>query len=88
MIINGIEYELKETAPRQKNSNTGTLLKLAALSMMMGGYSGVNNYSSPAPKVNLKEEFELIQNKKSKLSRADREWVVYQFNRLYKIKQT
>lgn len=86
MVINGIEYELKETTSRQKNGNTGILLKLAALSMMMGGYLGVNNYSIRVPKCNLEEEFELIQNKKSKLSRADRKWVIYQFNKLYKIK--
>lgn len=38
----------------------------------------------PAPKVkNIKAEFELIKQKKSKLSRSDRDWVEWKFNTMY-----
>ena len=32
------------------------------------------------PSVDIKSEYELIQQKKSTLSRSDREWVIEQFN--------
>ena len=35
--------------------------------------------------VNIVEEFRLIQEKKSKLSKAQRDSVVYQFNRYYEM---
>lgn len=46
---------------------------------------GLNTYQRERPKVNIIDEFKLIQEKKSKLSRNDREWVVFQFNRNFEL---
>jgi hypothetical protein len=80
MKINGIEYELREQ-PKQSRSSSKLLMR-AAVFGGLGGYG--NDYIRERPDVNLEEEFELIQNKQSKLSRSDREWVVATFNRKYK----
>jgi len=55
--------------------------------MLFGMYSGFmnfgTNYSKPITG-NIIAEFELIQNKKSKLSRSERDSVEYRFNKRFK----
>ena len=80
ITINGINYELKEQPIQSRRS--GKLLMMAAA---MGAMNYGNTYFRERPQVDLEHEFELIQNKQSKLSRNDREWVVATFNRKYKI---
>lgn len=57
---------------------------LAVATLMMGGMYGVGSYSRQRPNVDIVEEYKLIQEKKSKLNRSDREWVVATFNYNYK----
>lgn len=76
--INGVKYQ---QIPKESNSNTNhamSMLMISIISMgfpMLGGSRG-----STKPSVNIVEEFELIQNKKSNLSKSERDWVVSQFN--------
>jgi hypothetical protein len=79
ITINGINYELKEQ-PKQSRSSS----KLLAMAAAMGAMNYGNQYIRERPYVDLEYEFELIQNKQSKLSRNDREWVVATFKRKYK----
>jgi len=82
--IEGKVYEQIE----QKSSNNGVSKKmLGMLAMAQAMYNlsfGGSNYSRQRPSVNIVEEFRLIQQKKSKLNRSDRDWVIYQFNRNFK----
>lgn len=48
-------------------------------------YGGVDLNQNKAPRANLIEEFELIQQKKSKLSRAERDRVVWEFSKHYRL---
>ena len=82
MIINGIEYE-------ERHKPTATSARYAPyLMMMMAMYGGLKTKHKGMPDYNLIEEFELIQNKKSKLSRAQREHVIKHFNRTFQIKES
>ena len=75
--INGLKYRKKETRKPSKN-----FVKLASMAQIFGGLKLPN---SNIEGVNIVDEFRLIQEKKSKLSRKDREWVVFQFNRHYEM---
>ena len=75
--INGLKYRQKETKKTSKN-----FVKLVSMAQIFGGLKLPN---SNIEGVNIVEEFKLIQEKKSKLSRKDREWVVFQFNRHYEM---
>lgn len=82
-----IEGKIYEEIPQQ-SSNTRTSKKLAAMlsigALMHDMSYGGSSYTRQRPSVDLVEEFRLIQQKKSKLNRSDRDWVVSQFNKLYK----
>jgi hypothetical protein len=47
---------------------------------------GMPRREKKRPDVDIVEEFKLIQQKKSNLSRSDRSWVVREFNKNYKLK--
>lgn len=47
--------------------------------IMGGGFMGGRKKSRQRPDVNIVEEYRLIQNKKSRLSKSERDWVVYEF---------
>jgi len=89
--INGITYVEKPQPKRIGNSYRSSLfdfylpLALAEMAMFHTG-TGQSSKASP-PDVNIVTEYELIQHKKSNLSRSQREWVVNQFNRYFEIKQ-
>ena len=77
--INGLKYRQKE----QNNQHTARSSRMSTLLMTMGfmfssqGSLGTSKRQRETPKVNLVEEFRLIQEKKSNLSRKDRDWVVF-----------
>jgi hypothetical protein len=75
MEINGIEYRKKDLKKPSKG-----VLNLMSMAEIYGGYKfGGNNLEG----VSIIEEFRLIQDKKSKLSKAKRDSVVFEFNRRY-----
>ena len=83
MEINGIQYKEIEVKENPKMSRKMTML--LGMAMIFEGQG--NLHTSKAKKeplrVDLIEEFRLIQEKKSKLSRAERESIIYRFNRKY-----
>lgn len=82
--INGKYYEPKEREGPSKSSKS--LLRIAALAAMMGPYGvgGANSYERKRPSVDIPSEYAKILEKKSDLSRADRDWVVYMFKEHYR----
>lgn len=85
--INGLKYRQKEQNNQQTTRQSRMSVLLMGMAMMFGaqGSIGTSKRQRETPKVNIVEEFKLIQEKKSKLSRKDRDWVVFQFNRYYEI---
>ena len=85
--INGLKYRQKEQNNQQTTRQSRMSVILMGMAMMFGaqGSIGTSKRQRETPKVNIVEEFKLIQEKKSKLSRKDRDWVVFQFNRYYEI---
>lgn len=76
--INGIKYRQNNPAPRGIKSSK--LLQLGALTMAMSGINSIGDgYTRKIPNVDIVTEYGLIQLKKSKLSRNDRDWVEWQF---------
>lgn len=85
--INGLKYRQKEQNNQQTTRKSRMSVMLMGMAMMFGaqGSIGTSKRQRKTPKVNIVEEFKLIQKKKSKLSRKDRDWVVFKFNRYYEI---
>lgn len=84
--INGLKYRQKEQNNQQTARQSRMSVMLMGMAMMFGGQGSVgSSRQRETPKVNIVEEFKLIQEKKSKLPRKDREWVVFQFNRHYEM---
>ena len=81
--INGIRYAEIEKQPKQQMSSS--MARVVVMATMFGAMGG-NEVSKTRerPSVDLIKEFELIQQKKSKLPRNDRDWVVFQFNKRFK----
>ena len=81
--INGIRYtEIEKQPKKQMSSYMSKVVMMAAMFGAMGGNKVSKTRKRPS--VDLIKEFELIQQKKSKLSRNDRDWVVFQFNKRFK----
>jgi hypothetical protein len=80
MIINGIEYVERQNT---SSKNVKIMLPFMALAMMIGGNSFAQTSKHEYDLVN---EFKLIQDKKSNLSRSEREHVIRLFNRKYIVK--
>jgi hypothetical protein len=75
--INGVKYQQKEQPKRKPMSKT-----LAAMLMM--GFGSLDPYAKKpkeTPKVDIIKEYGLIQQKKSNLSKSQRNWVVWQFEK-------
>ncbi|WP_424002517.1 hypothetical protein [Maribacter sp. IgM3_T14_3] len=82
--INGIRYAEIEKQPKKQMSRSMTrVMMMAAMFDGMAG-NGSGGGTRKRPNVDLIKEFELIQQKKSKLPRNDRDWVVFQFNKRFK----
>lgn len=77
--INGITYQQKEQPKRKPMSKT--LMSLMLMAEMSYGMYGGGNKHKETPKVNIVKEYGLIQQKKSNLSKSERDWVVWQFER-------
>lgn len=77
MEINGIEYKKREQVIRSGGRSIG---KMFALLQTFGAIKNQKDLG-----VNIVSEFRLIQEKKSKLSKSDRDIVVRQFNCAYEI---
>jgi len=82
MEINGIKYQQKEEPKR--NPMPKTLMALMLMAQMTDGIYG-NSKPKTRPKIDIVKEFELIQQKKSNLSRSQREWVIIQFEHYYEV---
>jgi UDP-N-acetylmuramoylalanine-D-glutamate ligase len=81
--INGVRYaEIEKQPKKQMSSSMAKVLMMATMFGAMGGNEVSKTRKRPS--VDLIKEFELIQQKKSKLSRNDRDWVVFQFNKRFK----
>jgi hypothetical protein len=78
--LNGKLYVKKEQSRPIFSRKMGMLMAMAQISsgLMYGGSN-----EPERPKVNLIEEYGLIEQKKSKLSKSQRDWVVSQFKKYY-----
>lgn len=82
--INGLKYRQKEQNKQQIARQSRMSVMLLSMAMMVEGY-GVSKRQRETPKVNIIEEFKLIQEKKSNLSRKDREYVISVFNKNFEL---
>ena len=82
--INGIKYKKNEPKQKQSSYASRRMLAMAAIAATCDPYGGYGStYSRPRPVVDIVKEYELIQNKQSKLSKSDRDWVVRVFEANY-----
>jgi hypothetical protein len=85
IVVNGREYESikNEKADKLKMSSMAYASLMAAASLSSSLYGGGFGRKL-RDGINIVQEFELIQQKKSKLSKWERDEVVRQFNNAYK----
>lgn len=75
--INGITYRQKVQQKSKPMSKT-----LSTILVMAGMYGGLGyEKKTDTPNVDIVKEYELIQLKKSQLSKSQRDWVVIQFKK-------
>ena len=79
--INGKYYQQKPSSTTQMS---GKLQAMLLMSMAMTTMVGGGGYGRKRPQVDIIEEYKLIQQKKSKLSKSDRDWVKYQFRKNFR----
>lgn len=87
--INGLTYRAKE---QERQQTAGKTLPRGLMSLMLMGMMlesqvslGSPKKEKSAPKVNIIEEYKLIMEKKSTLSKRDRDYVVEMFNKNYEL---
>lgn len=83
--INGVSYQRNEVPEKEPRGNSRMFNWLVA-SMAAYEFTSHHGLGVPIksmPDVNIESEFELIQNKQSKLSRTERDWVIQVFNQNY-----
>lgn len=84
LIVLGEKYIAKPKS-QSKSQSKSILPKLIQMAAGLASIYPIHNpyYNKPRkrPAVNLIEEYELIQQKKSKLSKSDRDWVEDQFHK-------
>ena len=86
--INGVKYQPKQTQQTSPKKTSKSLTMLYGMAMMFGSQGSVGSskhVKQMLSKVELVKEYELIQQKKSSLSRKHREGVIYQFERTFEI---
>ena len=83
--INGVNYE-KIELNRNSNRAYSRIVQIAAMAASFGAMDMYGNqYERKLPEgINIVKEFELIQQKKSRLSKWERDAVEVVFNRNYK----
>ena len=77
--INGVKYRQKEQQKRNPMGKTMTTLL-----MMASVFDSLDPYAKKpkeTPNVDIVKEYGLIQQKKSNLSKSQRDWVVWQFEK-------
>lgn len=77
--INGVRYRQKEQ--KQRNIAPGLSRMMMIATMFMPLNDPYAKKQKERPEVDIIAEYKLIQNKESELSRANREWVVRQFEK-------
>ena len=77
--INGVKYRKTKKKPTKMSKSMVSFLALTG--MLSGGMN--SKKKSTGPEIDITSEYELIQNKKSKLSRRQRDMVVWMFERDY-----
>ena len=84
--LNGVTYvQIEKEAPKNSHYKASRLMMLAQMLSASVYDIGGNSYSRQLPEnINIIKEYGLIQNKKSKLSRWEREAVVIIFERNFK----
>jgi hypothetical protein len=86
--INGKVYEAiqREATPNKKPINSKMMGIMAVYGMMAMNsiYGSKATKEQQIPNVGIIEEFALIEQKKSKLSKAHRDIVIWQFNKNFK----
>ena len=87
--IDGKIYVQKEQNNKQtaKMSRMSTMLYGMAMMFSSQGSIASSKYQREFPRVNLIDEYKLIVEKKSKLSKAERDMVVNRFNKNFKLKE-
>ena len=83
--INGVKYQqIKEETPKHNYSKSSKSLMMMSMFMMpmMDNYGwGGGRKEKETPNVDIIKEYGLIQQKKSYLSKSQRDWVVKQFEK-------
>lgn len=81
--INGIKYQPKPTTSKSKNYANSKIMQMMAMMSIasMTNFPGSKTKTKTEIKIDIIREFELIQQKKSKLSSSQRDWVVWKFNK-------
>lgn len=78
--INGVKYQQKEQPKRKPMSKA--LITMMLMGEMAGGFGiGGGSRQKETPNVDIIKEYGLIQQKKSGLSKSQRDWVVWQFEK-------
>jgi len=85
LIINSVEYKrIQQKTPKASKGLSTIMMMTAMFSPVIDMYGG-GNYSRSLPSnIDIVKEFELIQQKKSNLSRWERDQVVRIFNQNFK----
>lgn len=76
--VNGVKY--RERNPERHINLPSRLHSIIMIANAFAAFDPFAPKTKERPKVDLVKEFELIQNKKSKLSRRNRDWVEHQFH--------
>lgn len=83
--VNGVKYQRIPKEEKQQSRLTSQWMMMAmALGGLPGMYGMGGNRSSSGPDVDIVNEYTLIRQKKSNLSRKERDWVVYTFEKNFK----
>lgn len=82
--VNGIKYQKVEENTPKSSKNMNDVLMTGLMLGGLGAVQGMKTTKRKKTTIDLVQEYKLILQKKSKLSRRERDSVVYQFNRQYK----
>jgi len=79
--VNGIHYREKENKEPRNPRMSGRMAQIYAMAMLIGGDMGMGHKEPERPNVDIVKEYGLIQLKKSGLSKSQRDWVVWVFEK-------
>jgi hypothetical protein len=82
--INGEQYERIPDEPKMRVSRSTYLTMMMAQALSSMGTDSNKTGGDPMPDVNIVEEYKKILEKKSTLSRKQRDWVTAQFKWKYR----